>query len=696
MQHVHAPGAAGTARSNFLVRLIAALMIAALMLFAGAALAQGPDPDRHIVQFSERGNSAAARQAIARAGGEVLLELPAVNAVAARIPARALQGLRNNPNIELIEQDSPRYPMAQTVPFGIPMVQADQVSDVAGAIKVCVIDSGINRAHEDLFSGGVNGTNVSGSGNWYEDTCGHGTHVAGTIRALDNTVGVVGVTPKVLLHIIKVFDGADCGWAYSSSLVNAAFACEDAGADIISMSLGCVDSGRGGPFACATSTENNAFQNLYDAGILSVAAAGNAGTTQKSYPASYASVVSVAAVDSAKVVASFSQQNDAVELAAPGVAVRSTVPMGSGKDESLTVGVASYEAIALEGSPNASGSGALVDCGLGDATCTDASGKVCLIARGNVAFSDKVLNCQGGGGVAAVIYNNASGLFSGTLGGVSTQIPSIGISGEDGQSLLLGALGQTAGVTVAAGNYAYYDGTSMATPHVSGVAALVWSHNPDWTNAQIRQALQSTAQDLGASGRDNAYGYGLVQAKAALDALGGGGGEPPPDVNSPPTASFTYSCTDLACSFDGSGSSDSDGTISSYSWDFDDDATGTGATVSHTYAADGTYTVVLTVTDNEGATGTQSQNVTVSSSTGGGFTLSAFGYKVRGVQHAELTWSGATSTSIDIYRDGAIVATTANDSAHTDNINNRGGGSYTYKVCEAGTSTCSNEATVTF
>ncbi|HEX9766683.1 MAG TPA: S8 family serine peptidase, partial [Nitriliruptorales bacterium] len=81
---------------------------------------------------------------------------------------------------------------------------------------------------------------------------------------------------------------------------------------------------------------------------------------------------------------------------------------------------------------------------------------------------------------------------------------------------------------------------------------------------------------------------------------------------------------------------------------------------------------------------------------GGGFTLSANGYKVKGVQHADLSWSGANSTNVDVYRHGTVVATTANDGAYTDNIGARGGGSYVYKVCEAGTTTCSNDVTVTF
>ncbi len=83
---------------------------------------------------------------------------------------------------------------------------------------------------------------------------------------------------------------------------------------------------------------------------------------------------------------------------------------------------------------------------------------------------------------------------------------------------------------------------------------------------------------------------------------------------------------------------------------------------------------------------------------GGGesISLSASGYKVKGVQHADLSWSGATGTDIDVYRDGALVVTTANDGAHTDNIGSKGGGSYDYQVCEAGTTTCSAVVTVVF
>jgi hypothetical protein len=133
---------------------------------------------------------------------------------------------------------------------------------------------------------------------------------------------------------------------------------------------------------------------------------------------------------------------------------------------------------------------------------------------------------------------------------------------------------------------------------------------------------------------------------------GGGGSE-----NAPPTASFTYSCTDLSCAFNGSGSSDSDGSIVAYAWDFDDDGSAMGQTANHTFASDGSYTVSLTVTDNEGATGSKSENVSVSSGATGGITLSTTGYKVRGLQKADLTWSGATSANVDVRRDGSIITT---------------------------------------
>lgn len=78
------------------------------------------------------------------------------------------------------------------------------------------------------------------------------------------------------------------------------------------------------------------------------------------------------------------------------------------------------------------------------------------------------------------------------------------------------------------------------------------------------------------------------------------------------------------------------------------------------------------------------------------FALSATPYKVKGIQRVDLTWSGSTATSVDIYSGSAIITTTANDGAHTHNFGVKGAGTYQMKVCNAGTSTCSNTVTITY
>lgn len=471
-----------------------------------------------------------AKGLIQNAGGKIHFEFDSLNTIATTLPGAAVAALAKNPNIDFVEQDPPRFLFAagEQIPYGIDLVQASAVWDPdnngidAGAptgsgIKIGVIDSGVFTGHEDLA--GVNLSGYAGNLPWNQDGSGHGTHVVGTIAAAGyNGKGVVGVSPGTAsIYMVRVF-GDDGAWSYSSSLLNAAQQCQAAGCKIISMSLG---GGR------ASRTEQNGLNAIYNNGngILLIAAAGNDGTTATSYPAGYGSVVSVAALDSAKAVADFSQKNADVELAAPGVGVLSTVPYS--EINTATAGSATFEGGHIEFAARGSATGALVDGGLGDTTGAW-SGKVVLIQRGGVSFYDKVINAQNGGAAAVIIYNNASGNFAGTLGaGNTSTIPAISVSDTDGAALLLLA-GQSVTVsstlTVNTSGYAFYDGTSMATPHVSGVAALVWSAKPTATAGQIRSTLQNTAEDLGTAGRDSSYGFGLVRAKAAIESLGGGGG----------------------------------------------------------------------------------------------------------------------------------------------------------------------------
>jgi len=684
-----------------------ALAGAAGLIFSGASIA---DDNRYIVQFAPgaAGNGQAAIQA---AGGRVEIDMThrSINAMAITIPGQALQGLQNNPNIISIEADSRVYPLADEVPFGVEMVQGHLVSDqFAGNQMICVIDSGYHIDHTDLQSANVTASFLSGSGDPFIDPCGHGTHVTGSISALANGGGVLGVMPSgnVNLHIVKVFGddnwtSGSCGWSYTSGVIQAAYECQDAGATVINMSLG------GGS---ASSAAAQGFQDLLDQGVLSIAAAGNDGNTAFSYPASYDAVVSVAAIDINKNLASFSQRNSQVELSAPGVGVLSTTPFA---DAAVEVD-RSYLVSPMDRSAQTTATGDLVDGGL----CLSAgswSGKTVLCERGQISFSDKVSAVQAGGGVAAIVYNNEPGGFGGLLdcGGnpnrACSSVPAVSMSQEDGQHLVANQLGASAFVstlsTIPADGYAAWNGTSMASPHVAAVAALVWSYAPDMTAHEVRAALAASAEDLGTPGRNNEFGFGLVQAQAALDYIGGGGGDPgpgDPDPNEPPSAAFSYSCNELACSFDGSASSDSDGTISSYNWTFGDGNSASGVTVNHSYANDGSYSVTLTVTDNDGDSDSTSQQVTVAAEDDGGdpgtgeIELTVNGYKVQGRWRTDLSWSGADSNNVDIYRDGALLTTVSNTGAYTDATNFRGGGSLTYQVCEAGTSTCSESATATF
>lgn len=216
-------------------------------------------------------------------------------------------------------------------------------------------------------------------------------------------------------------------------------------------------------------------------------------------------------------------------------------------------------------------------------------------------------------------------------------------------------------------------GTSMASPHVAGAAALYLQGNPGASPAAV-------------------IGTGSVNLLLYSSFIGGGGGGG--GGNQSPTASFSLSCIDLSCSFNGSTSSDPDGSISNYAWTFGDGTTGTGATVGKTYASSGTRTVSLTVTDNGGATGGASQSVTVTAPSSGGIDLAVTMSKLRGANIANLSWSGAGG-NVDVFEGSTKLGTNVSGTSYTRNLG-KGGGTRTYKVCNTGTSTCSNSVTVTY
>jgi len=550
----------------------------------------GYNPNRRIVKYKDGAGHAAAT----KAASQIHVEINSQNLVAATIPEQAVRGLVNNPHIEYVEEDPPRYlarmtsshslrgydyetmvanedgiqdkhrKLLEIIPYGVGMVNANKVTDL-GKKKVCIIDSGYSGTHPDLphTSTGTPAVDGEDDQDWDTDLCGHGTHVAGTIAALtNNDKGVMGVTDNTSLFIVKVFGDTtvgSCDWSYSSDLISAIVQCQNQGqADVINMSLGGTRS---------IKSEKTAMDEAYASGVLLVAAAGNDGNNRQHYPASYNSVLSVAAVDSAGARASFSQRNSQVDVGAPGVAVFSTVHEPGGN---CTVDNTGYFVSPMEYSGTGTKSGLLINCGLGhtDSTCTgnDAAGKVCLIERGTHSFAEKADQCKAAGGIAAIIWNNVEGGLSGTLGSSEgAWIPTVSASMADGLVLKQSQIGKMAQVSVSGpiDTYGYMDGTSMASPHVAGVAALIWSHKEEATAVEVRNALQVTASG-GGERIDDDLGYGIIDAEAAVAYLTGAtlsptssstpAGTPSttPDESSPSKAPTTClpggdSCGDKPC-----------------------------------------------------------------------------------------------------------------------------------------------------
>ncbi|WP_206484297.1 S8 family serine peptidase [Thalassotalea sp. G2M2-11] len=456
-----------------------------------------------------------------------------------------VKGVLNNPHVQLIESDQRRSlqslysddpgnpKITQLTPYAVYQSQADQVSFVQGTdTKVCIIDSGLDRSNQDFNWTNISGDYDAGTGNWDINGGPHGTHVAGTIAASDNEFGVVGMAPGVSLHIIKVF--TERGWAYSSDLAHATNLCSQAGANIINMSLG------GGG---SNTVESNAFSQFTEQGGLVVAAAGNDGNSIASYPAAYPAVMMIGANDADNNIAEFSQfpscssgrgkkatkdETICVEATAGGVQTLSTYPADMASIAAMSADGTFLPSAGMENQGDVTASTYFMSTG--ENIDTNANGSICLIDRGIISFHDKVANCEASGGIGAIIINNVDGVLYGTLGDAnSTSIPTVGADLADRDALLNST---SASVTISTSDYGYMSGTSMATPAVAGVAALVWSNFPECSGEQIRTTLKKTAQDQGAPGHDVYFGYGIVQAKAAVDYLSQNGcaDTPPPQA----------------------------------------------------------------------------------------------------------------------------------------------------------------------
>ena len=367
-------------------------------------------------------------------GGKVIDRIGPLNVLVVKVPVHTesafIKAISNNPNVEFAEQDAVVTAFVYTADdpyfvyqWGLQNINAPSAwttqSGLGSGVKVAVIDTGVDYTHVDL-DGIVDTINdkdyVDGDDDVFPGTCSadgvrewHGTFVSGIIAAIDNTAGILGVSQVEILPV-RVLN--ECGSGYTSDVAAGISYAASKEVDVINLSLGSSFKSR---------TLESAVNNAYNSGVVIVASAGNSGTGQKFYPASFENAIAVSALDNSNNLASYSTYGKSIELSAPG----------------------------------------------GDGAATT---------------SEWILS----------IFPDNS--------------------------------------------YAISIGTSFSAPHVSGVAALVKAENPLATNVEIREHLQTTADDLGDSGRDNIYGYGLVNAYVAVNTLiNSPAPEPEPDPEPDPT-----------------------------------------------------------------------------------------------------------------------------------------------------------------
>ncbi|WP_164011861.1 S8 family serine peptidase [Pyxidicoccus trucidator] len=526
------------------------------------------------VSASAKASTDAFATEVVRAGGQVKRRFPSLNLVSARVTPEAREALAQNPDVVSVRPNRvvrafgmmPRLPASawlggvpNTVGSvgeytqGLRMVQAPEVWDANGdgvldpgspsgtGIKVCVVDSGWDDRHPELKAAYIGGKDfvddddelTGGDGPLDRSTNregvvvwggGHGTHTAATIAAQlgaggkvrpgQEVNGVVGVAPTVSLLIARVLDVTGSG--STDDVIAAIEWCQSQGAHIASLSLGSAEE---------DAAEKQAFATALQRGMLSIAATGNSGASRISFPAAYDSVMAVGAVRFSGEWADFSQFGPQTSLVGPGVSVLSATIVGTSPFANIVAAGADIATTPLEYSGIGTYTNRLVNCGLGDSVLSCGEGVTCdgfvayVDRGGGILFSEKARNVIRAGAKAIIIGNDKAEeedergftLTDPSPHWVPTTAVTLALAG-----VMKGQIGQQVTVDVSGSDYLSQTGTSMATPHVAGVAALVWSSNPNLTPLQVRESLEKSARELGPAGRDVQFGFGLVQAADAV------------------------------------------------------------------------------------------------------------------------------------------------------------------------------------
>jgi subtilisin family serine protease len=276
-------------------------------LFAQHGLPSGLVPNQYIVTLKPGNSPDAVGTDIARKAGGIVGAVfsNALNGFSITLPGALTDRLRDDPRVESVTQD--RYVSAdgfssqavQTLPTGINRINAEFKANKGTAVKVAVLDTGISKYHPDLKPNldPLLKKDCTSIINNPDDNNGHGSHVSGTIAAVDNTEGVVGGAPKVTLVPVQVLDGNGSG-TWSSVICGVDYVTANAGQiKVASMSLGGGGTDDGNCGKTNGDLLHQAICRSVAAGVTYVVAAGNEGAdVQNSVPASYDEVITVSAL----------------------------------------------------------------------------------------------------------------------------------------------------------------------------------------------------------------------------------------------------------------------------------------------------------------------------------------------------------------------------------------------------------------
>jgi serine protease len=464
-------------------------------------------------------------------GGKVTHQYKYIPVLAATIPASQLSALAAAAGVAYVEDDHQVRALSsakgkQVMDYGVRLIEAPAAWSLGSrgqGVKVGIFDSGVALNHPDLsVSGGID---LVGDGWGYDDCNGHGTHVAGIVAARDNGNHTVGVAPRAEIYAMRLLNCEGSG-AFSDMIRGLEWAIDN-GMQVVNMSFGTVLP------TVLSEAADAALEAAYQRGIVLVGASGNEGTPHIGYPAAHPAVIAVGATDDEDRLASFSQFGTEQDLTAPGVNNLASYLVGKGVSTSLSVETDSgneLEAIALLFAGKTRKQGLTADAvyvGLGtpvEFAGVNCTGRTAVVMRGGTSFAEKTEAAMNAGCAAIVIHNNQPGNFNGTLGEPTAPdgrawIPVVSVSLDEGLYLKQQIESRPTRLTLlnVDGNLAMLSGTSMASPHAAGVAALVLSKNGKLTPVQVRTVLRQSGNDLGTPGWDPVFGHGRVNAKRAVE-----------------------------------------------------------------------------------------------------------------------------------------------------------------------------------